>query len=151
MDETFTSNEKLKANRASETEEQMKERLKIGREKDRGGRITQKLQEENKWSSETEDHEKQHLPTPKRLKRCGNNELERKLRLEEVVARLAVEVEEERRARLEKMVATKQLRLAMETDKERKARLEKMIATTQLRLALETERSTKNGLDMIWI
>ena len=30
---TFTSNEKLKANRASETKEQMKERLRIGREK----------------------------------------------------------------------------------------------------------------------
>ena len=37
------------------------------------------------------------------------------------------------------MVATKRLRLAMETDEERKARLEKMIATTQLRLTLETE------------
>ena len=62
-----------------------------------------------------------------------------------------MEKEEERRARLEKMVATKQLRLGMVTDKERKARLEKMIATTQLRLALETEeeRRAKNGLDMI--
>ena len=70
-----------------------------------------------------------------------------------MVARLAVETEEERRARLEKMVATKRLRLAMETDEERKARLEKMIATTQFRLALETEeeRRAKNGLDMIWI
>ena len=91
---TFASNEKLKANRASETEEQMKERLRIGREKDRARRITQKLQEENKRSSE-------------RLKQCDDNELERKLRLEKVVARLAVETEEERRARLEKMVATK--------------------------------------------
>ena len=70
-----------------------------------------------------------------------------------MVARLAVETEEERRASLEKMVATKRLRLAMETDEERKARLEKMIATTQLRLALETEeeRREKNGLNMIWI
>ena len=35
----------------------------------------------------------------------------------------------------------------------RKARLEKMVATTQLRLALETEeeRRAKNGLDLIWI
>ena len=108
---------------------------------------------ENKRSSETEDHEKQRLATLKRLKRCDDNELERKLRLEKVVARLAVEMEEERRARLEKMVATKRLRLAMETDKERKARLEKIIATTQLRLAVETEeeRRAKNGLDMIWI
>ena len=73
----FASNEKLKANRASETEEQMKERLRIGREKDRAGRITQKLQEENKSSSETEDNEKQCLVTLKRLKRCDDNKLER--------------------------------------------------------------------------
>ena len=33
------------------------------------------------------------------------------------------------------MVATKRLKLAMETDEKRKARLEKMVATTQLRLA----------------
>ena len=76
-----------------------------------------------------------------------------KLRLEKVVSRLAVETEEERRARLEKMLATKRLRLAMEMDEERKARLKKMIATTQLRLAQETEdeRRAKNVLDMIWI
>ena len=45
------------------------------------------------------------------------------------------------------------LKLAMETDEKRKARLEKMVATTQLRLALETEeeRRAKNGLDLIWI
>ena len=140
-------NEKLKANRASETEEQMKERLR--REKDRARRIIQKIQEENKRSSETEDHEKQRLATLKRLKRCGDNELERKLRLEKVVARLAVEMEEERRARLEKMVATKRLRLAMETDEERKTRLEKMIPTTQLRLALETEE--ERSAFLIWI
>ena len=41
--------------------------------------------------------------------------------------------------------------MAKEMDEEGKARLEKMIVTTQLRLALETEeeRRTKNGLDMI--
>ena len=38
----------LKANRASETEEQRKERLRIRREKDRARRITKKLQEETK-------------------------------------------------------------------------------------------------------
>ena len=66
------------------------------------------------------------------MKRCDDNDLERKLRLEKVVARLAlaVEMEEERRARLEKMVATKQLRLALDTEEERRA---------------------KNGLNMIWI
>ena len=57
-------------------------------------------------------------------------------RLEKVVAskqlRLAVETEEERRARLENDAATKRLRLAMEMDKERKARLEKIVATTEL-------------------
>ena len=37
------------------------------------------------------------------------------------------------------MVATELLKLAMETDEERKARLKKMVATTQLRLAPETE------------
>ena len=51
------------------------------------------------------------------------------------------------------MVATKLLKLAMETDEKRKARLEKMVATTQLRLAFETEeeRRAKNALDLIWI
>ena len=41
----------------------------------------------------------------------------------------------------------------METDEERKTRLEKMVATTQLKLALETEeeRRAKKGLDWIWI
>ena len=50
--------------------------------------------------------------------------------------RLAVETEEERRARLENDAATKRLRLAMETEEERKARPEKMVATAQLMLAL---------------
>ena len=50
--------------------------------------------------------------------------------------RLAVEREEERRARLEDVAATKRLRLAMEIDEERKSRLEKMVAIAQLMLAL---------------
>ena len=50
--------------------------------------------------------------------------------------RLAVETEEERRARLENDAATKRLRLAMEMDEDRKTRLEKMIATAQLMFAL---------------
>ena len=49
-------------------------------------------------------------------------EMERKLRLEKVVARLAMETEEESRARLKKMVATKRLRLALETEEERIAK-----------------------------
>ena len=92
------------------------------------------------------------------MKRGDENELERKLRLEKVVAskqlRLTVETEEERRARLENDSYTKRLKLAMETEEERKARLKKMIATTQLMLALETEEERKgkkrNGFDLNW-
>ena len=62
-------NEKLKPNRASETEEQRKKRLRIRREK-----------------KKTENHEKQRLATHKRFKRDDENELERNLRLEKVVA-----------------------------------------------------------------
>ena len=89
--------------------------------------------------SETEDHETQRLATLKRLKRGYENELEKKLRLEKVVAskqlRLAMEMDEERKG-LEKMVSTKWLSLAMEMDEERKARPEKMVATAQLMLDL---------------
>ena len=52
-------NEKLVANRVSETEEQRKERLRIRREKNRATRTTKKLLEEKKSSSQTADHEKQ--------------------------------------------------------------------------------------------
>ena len=87
-------NEKLKVNRASETEGQRKERLRIRRE-----------------NKKTENYEKQRLATLKRLKRGDNNELERNLRLEKVVSskqlRLAVETEEERCARLQDDAATK--------------------------------------------
>ena len=62
--------------------------------KEQEGR-TKKLQEGKKRLSETQDHEKQRLATLKRLKRGDENELERKLRLEKVVAskwlRLAME------------------------------------------------------------
>ena len=54
-------NEKL---RTSETEEQRKERLRIRREKDRARRRTKG----KKKSPDTDDYEKQHLPTLKRLK-----------------------------------------------------------------------------------
>ena len=40
--EMFLRNEKLKANRASETEEQREKRLRIRREKDRARRRTKK-------------------------------------------------------------------------------------------------------------
>ena len=59
----------------------------------------------------------------------------------------------EKNLRLEKVVASKQLKFAIETDVERKARLEKMVATTQLRLALETEEEEQKrnefNLDLI--
>ena len=54
---------------------------------------------------------------------------------------LAMEMEEERKARLEKMAATERFRLAMEKDEESKARLEKMVA--KLRLALKTEEEKR--------
>ena len=41
------------------------------------------------------------------------------------------------------MVATKRLRLAMETDEERKSRLEKMVATTQLHLEMRNLKQTE--------
>ena len=47
-----------------------------------------------------------------------------------------MEMEEERRARLENDAATKRLSLVMETDEERKPKLEKMVATAQVMLAL---------------
>ena len=69
------------------------------------------------------------------MNRGNDNELESNLRLEKVVAskqlRLAVETEEERSAKLEDEAATQWLRVAMEMDKERKAGLEKMVATAQ--------------------
>ena len=58
-------NEKLKANRTSETEEQRKERLRIRREKDRARRRTKG----KKRSPDTDDYEKERLTTLKRLKR----------------------------------------------------------------------------------
>ena len=57
-------NEKPKANRTSETEEQRKESLRIRREKDRARRITKG----KKTLPDTDDHEKQCLATLKRLK-----------------------------------------------------------------------------------
>ena len=56
-------NEKIKANRASEIEEQKKQRLRIRCE-----------------NVKTENHEKQRLATLKRLNRDDDNELKRNLR-----------------------------------------------------------------------
>ena len=84
-------NKKLKADRTSETEEQRKESLRIRREKDRARRRTKG----KKRSPDTDDYEKQRLATLKRLKR-GEVDL-----------------------RLEKVVASKQLRLAVETEEKK--------------------------------
>ena len=72
----------------TETEERIKERLRIRRKNEK-----------------IENREKQRPATLKRLKRGDDNELKRNLRLEKVVTgkqlRLAVETEEERRTRME--------------------------------------------------
>ena len=80
-------NEKIKADRTSETEES----LRIRREKDRARRRTKR----KKRSPDTDYYEKQRLATLKRLKR-GEVDL-----------------------RLEKVVASKQLRLAVETEEKK--------------------------------
>ena len=88
-----------------------KERLRIRREKDRARRRTKG----KKRSPDTDDYEKQRLATLKRLKRG-----EVDLRLEKVVAskqlRLAVETEEERRTRLESFLKIRQLCLSFKLD-----------------------------------
>ena len=98
-------NEKLKANRTSETEEQRKERLRIRCEKDRARRRTKG----KKRSPDTDDYEKQRLATLKRLKRG-----EVDLRCKQL--RLAVETEEERRTRLEAFLKSWQLCLSFKLD-----------------------------------
>ena len=103
-------NEKLKANRTSDTEEQRKERLRIRREKDRARRRTKG----KKRSPDTDDYEKERLATLKRLKR-GEVDL-----------------------RLEKVVASKQLRLAIETEEER-TRLKAFLKSWQLCLSFKLD------------
>ena len=52
-----------------------------------------------------------------------------------------------------RMVATKRHKLAMETDEERKARLDKMVVyhTAQVDPGNRGRKKSKNGLDIIWI
>ena len=91
------------------SEEQRKERLRIGREKNRARRIKRGKEKfiRNRRPRETAPSHSQ------RLKRGDENKLERKLRLEKVVAikhlSLAMVTEEERRANLENDSATKWL------------------------------------------
>ena len=102
-----------------ETEEQRKERLRIRREKDRVRRRTKG----KKRSPDTDDYEKLRLATLKRLKR-GELDL-----------------------RLEKVVASKQLRLAVETEEERRTRLEAFLKSWQLCLSfkLDVSNITRNS------
>ena len=104
-------NEKLKANRTSETEEQRKERLRIRREKDRARRGSKG----KKRSPDTHDYEKERQANLKRLKR-GEVDL-----------------------RLEKVIASKQLRLAVETEEERRTRLEAFLKSWQLCLSFKLD------------
>ena len=69
-----------------------------------------------------------------------------------------METEEERRERLENVVATKWLSLAMETDEKRCMQKKKSKTsedgsyhTAQIGLETEEERRATNGLDLIWI
>ena len=55
--------EKLKANRASVTEEQRRERLRIRRKKDRAKRTKKNYKRNKKRSSVTEDNENQRQAT----------------------------------------------------------------------------------------
>ena len=45
------------------------------------------------------------------------------------------------------MVASKQLRLAMETEEDRRAKLENDVATKRLRLAMETDEKEKQDCE----
>ena len=94
------------------------------------------------------------LPTLK--KRGDDNELESNLRLEKVVAskqlRLAMETEDERRARLENDAATKRFRLVWRQKKKSKTGV-KMVAITQLRgwpwkQRMKEVQKKWNGLDL---
>ena len=60
---------------------------------------------------------------------------------------MAQETDKERQAG--KNGSYRLLKLAIETDEERKARLKKMVATTQLRLALETEDERRDRLEYL--
>ena len=75
---------KLKANSASVTEEKKKERLRKRLEKNSAK--GEPKETEGKKMSEKEDHYQLRLVTVKILKCGGENEVDRKLRLEEVVA-----------------------------------------------------------------
>ena len=96
-----------KANRASETEEQRKERLRIRREKER------KTKRISAWLFSKD--------CSGVMKMSWRENYWRQLRT-------AKETDDKRKTSLEKMVATELLKLAMETEEGRKERLKKMVA-----------------------
>ena len=114
------------------------------RENNGARRRTKKLQEDKKRSSETEDHEKQRLATLKRLKRGDENELERKLRLEKVVARLAVETEQE-------SYQTAQVGHGDGRRKKSKTGDDGSYHTAQVGPGDRGRKNKKKGIDLIWI
>ena len=97
--------------KANRTSETEEQRLRIRREKDRARRRTKG----KKRLPDTDDYEKQCLATLKRLKR-GEVDL-----------------------RLEKVVASKQLRLAVETEEGRRTRLEAFLKSWQLCLSFKLD------------
>ena len=113
-DRTSETEEQRKADRTSETEEQRKESLRIRREKDRARRRTKG----KKRSPYADDYKEERLATLKRLKRGEVN------------------------LRLEKVVASKQLRLAIETEEERRTRLEALLKSWQLCLSFKLDVQT---------
>ena len=91
------------ANRASETEEQRKERMRIRREKDRVRRKRRKTSRNSSWPFSKDCSEVVGEKT-----KTGDS------------YQTVQKTDEERKASLEKMVATKLLKLAMETDEKEK-------------------------------
>ena len=87
--------------------------------------------------------EKQHQATLKRLKRGDENELDRKLRLDTATKRLRLAI---RKRKTGEDGSYRAAQFGHGDVKERKARLQKMVATTQLRLALETEEERRARL-----
>ena len=85
------------------------------------------------------------------MKRGDENELERKLRLEKKVAteqlRLAMETDGKKRARLDHISANQHIRLSTETNDKREARLDRMSANQHIRLSTETNDKREARLD----
>ena len=82
-------------------------------------------------------------------KRGDENELERKLRLETATRRLRRRTKKNKSEEDGSYRIAQLLKLAMETEEERKARLKKMAATTQLRLAPETDDDRRARLEYL--